>query len=187
MTPEFVEAMTAAFREQKCLHRKYAVKILLHMARVLQSLGTLTDVPIAPGGKITVCGDTHGQYYDLLNIFELNGPPGPDNPYLFNGDYVDRGKQSMETICLLLAYKIKYVPRPHQTQGSPPNPLLRLAPLSCPLSLSTGFTAFPLHPLKTVQPGLEPPVYHNQEAYSKLRANDLWQRPSKEKAEYPFN
>ena len=54
-----------------------------------------------------VCGDIHGKYYDLLRIFEHCGYPGEYN-YLFLGDYVDRGKQSLETICLLLCYKIKY-------------------------------------------------------------------------------
>mmetsp|Transcript_118986 Transcript_118986/g.331967 ORF Transcript_118986/g.331967 Transcript_118986/m.331967 type:complete len:305 (-) Transcript_118986:163-1077(-) len=56
---------------------------------------------------IKVCGDLHGQYHDLLRIFEHGGMP-PESNYLFLGDYVDRGKQSIETITLLLALKVKF-------------------------------------------------------------------------------
>ncbi|QLG73460.1 hypothetical protein HG535_0E05440 [Zygotorulaspora mrakii] len=56
---------------------------------------------------IKVVGDVHGQFNDLMRILKLSGKP-PETNYLFLGDYVDRGKQSLETILLLLCYKIKY-------------------------------------------------------------------------------
>ena len=59
------------------------------------------------GEPIVIVGDLHGQFYDLIHMLEKAGDPADIN-YLFLGDYVDRGKQSLETICLLLAYKIKY-------------------------------------------------------------------------------
>ena len=57
-------------------------------------------------GHFTVCGDTHGQFYDLLNIFVSGGFPSKVNPYLFNGDFVDRGSFSFETVFTLLAIKL---------------------------------------------------------------------------------
>lgn len=64
-----------------------------------------TLIELSPPVKIV--GDVHGQYTDLIRFFEMCGFP-PSANYLFLGDYVDRGKQSLETILLLLCYKIKY-------------------------------------------------------------------------------
>lgn len=56
---------------------------------------------------VKIVGDVHGQYTDLIRMFEMCGFP-PTSNYLFLGDYVDRGKQSLETILLLMCYKLKF-------------------------------------------------------------------------------
>jgi len=80
------------------------VKYLIEKSReIFISQPVLLDLE-AP---LKIVGDIHGQYYDLLRLFEYGGFP-PEANYLFLGDYVDRGPNGLETICLLLAYKIKY-------------------------------------------------------------------------------
>lgn len=90
-------------------------RLLVSCKRYFETHPSLTEILIpseAPENdpsaapRVTVCGDTHGQYYDVLNIFEMNGPPSHNNPYLFNGDFVDRGSFSVEVILIYLMWKI---------------------------------------------------------------------------------
>lgn len=108
MTQEFIDDMTERFKTGKKLHKKYAFQIILAVKDVLMKEPTMVEMHVKDGHKLTVCGDTHGQYFDLLEIFRLNGAPTPDHGYLFNGDFVDRGSWSTEIAFLLYAYKWMY-------------------------------------------------------------------------------
>jgi serine/threonine-protein phosphatase PP1 catalytic subunit len=86
-----------------CLKNAEITAICLAAREVFLSQPALLE--LTP--PVKVVGDVHGQYTDLIRMFEMCGFPPAAN-FLFLGDYVDRGKQSLETILLLLCYKLKY-------------------------------------------------------------------------------
>ncbi|XP_035732450.1 serine/threonine-protein phosphatase 5-like isoform X2 [Vespa mandarinia] len=108
VTLKFMQDLLDWYKKQNKLHRKYAYQILLDVKAWFMAQPSLVDITIPEDSKFTICGDIHGQYYDLLNIFELNGLPSETNPYLFNGDFVDRGSFSVECIFTLFGFKLLY-------------------------------------------------------------------------------
>jgi serine/threonine-protein phosphatase PP1 catalytic subunit len=86
-----------------CLKNSEIAMICSVAREIFLSQPTLLEL----SAPVKIVGDVHGQYTDLIRIFSKCGFP-PASNYLFLGDYVDRGKQSLETILLLLCYKIKF-------------------------------------------------------------------------------
>ena len=75
------------------------VKLLLsEVTKVLRSEQSLLQLSTPTNGNMTVCGDVHGQFVDVEHIFQFGGIPSKENVYIFNGDLVDRGPQSLEIV-----------------------------------------------------------------------------------------
>lgn len=111
VTQEFIDSLIKLFKDGKQIPRKYLFAIVMQAMKLFIEEPSLVDIDLAAkskDAKITVCGDTHGQFYDLLNIFNTNGYPSETHFYLFNGDFVDRGSWSTEIAILFFAYKCLY-------------------------------------------------------------------------------
>lgn len=111
MSQEFISRMVNdVFLQGKYIPKKYAAAIVSHANRLFKKEPTVVELSNInkSGTKISVCGDTHGQFYDVLNIFRKFGKVGPSHTYLFNGDFVDRGSWSCEVALLYYSLKIVY-------------------------------------------------------------------------------
>ena len=89
------------------LTNELSEQTILDLIDKARDLFTSQPVFLELTAPVKIVSDIHGQYKDLLRFLDLARHP-PFSNYLFLGDYVDRGKCSIESICLLFAYKIKY-------------------------------------------------------------------------------
>ncbi|KAK3985973.1 Serine/threonine-protein phosphatase 4 catalytic subunit [Cladorrhinum sp. PSN332] len=90
------------------------VRELCHKAReLLIEEGNVVTV----NAPVTICGDIHGQFHDLMELFRVGGDV-PDTNYLFMGDFVDRGFYSLESFLLLLCLKVRYPDRMTLIRGN---------------------------------------------------------------------
>ena len=110
--------MMSYMQGQKVIHKKFAIMILLRCREIFEKDASLVHITVPEDKEVTVCGDIHGQFYDLLNIFKINGNPSESNPYLFNGDFIDRGSFSVEVVLTLLAWKAAYPRHMFMSRGN---------------------------------------------------------------------
>ncbi|NXG67366.1 PPE1 phosphatase, partial [Hemiprocne comata] len=118
LTIKDANALLHAFRNEQLLHARYVLQLLCETRRVLKEMPNITHLSTSYSKDITVCGDLHGNLDDLLLIFYKNGLPSEQNRYVFNGDFVDRGKNSMEILIILFAFLLIYPNDLHLNRGN---------------------------------------------------------------------
>lgn len=122
LNQNYLKYMIKLFKNDGKLPKKHVFAIITKVYELLKNEQTMTEITlnhskindklnddeIIGGKKLTVVGDTHGQFYDLLNLFKKFGYVSQDHIYLFNGDFVDRGSWSCEVALYLYVLKILY-------------------------------------------------------------------------------
>eukprot|EP00042_Codosiga_hollandica_P053454 m.700203 g.700203 ORF g.700203 m.700203 type:complete len:663 (-) comp58701_c0_seq10:106-2094(-) len=104
----FFHATLEKLQRRECLPHRQFVCVVQACCEVLWAQPNIRAASVARSKRITVVGDLHGSFKDLLIIFQKNGLPSDSNPYIFNGDFVDRGDQALEIITALFLLQILY-------------------------------------------------------------------------------
>ncbi|XP_072040708.1 serine/threonine-protein phosphatase with EF-hands 2-like isoform X3 [Amphiura filiformis] len=118
LTIKMVQELIESFKNGRILHTKYVLQVLSEARKILREKPNINQATTAIAKQITVCGDLHGKLDDLLVIFYKNGLPSPENPYVFNGDFVDRGPFSVETAILLFCCFLLYPNEVYLNRGN---------------------------------------------------------------------
>ena len=108
-----VDAWIATLRKCEIIDENSVKKLCQMAVEILVEESNVQNI----SSPVTICGDIHGQFYDLLELFKVGGDC-PDTNYLFMGDFVDRGFYSVETFLLLLALKVRYPDRMYLIRGN---------------------------------------------------------------------
>jgi len=115
----FVEGLLSMYKEQGKLPMKYAYLMAADTLDLLKAEKSLQRVPVPEASTMTVVGDIHGQFFDFVHMLEqVSGRPSPQNPILFNGDFVDRGPWSVEVLLCLYAFKLQHPSSVHFNRGN---------------------------------------------------------------------
>ncbi|XP_033057447.1 serine/threonine-protein phosphatase with EF-hands 1 isoform X2 [Trachypithecus francoisi] len=136
-----IDLLLEAFKEQQVLHAHYVLEVLFETKKVLKQMPNFTHVQTSPSKELTICGDLHGKLDDLFMIFYKNGLPSESNPYVFNGDFVDRGKYSIEILMILCVSFLVYPNDLHLNRGNHEDFMM---------NLRYGFTKEILHKYKII-------------------------------------
>ncbi|XP_042197165.1 serine/threonine-protein phosphatase with EF-hands 2 [Callorhinchus milii] len=126
LTPAHVTALLEAFKQNQQLHACYVLQLLNEARKHLKKLPNITHISTSYEKEITICGDLHGKLEDLFLVFYKNGLPSPEKVYVFNGDYVDRGKHSIEILLILLTFLLVYPKEVHLNRGNHEDHIMNL-------------------------------------------------------------
>ncbi|XP_010211282.1 PREDICTED: serine/threonine-protein phosphatase with EF-hands 2 [Tinamus guttatus] len=118
LLPDHATALLEAFKQKQQLHARYVLNLLHETRKHLKQLPNISHISTCYSEEVTVCGDLHGQLDDLFLIFYKNGLPSPSKTYVFNGDFVDRGKQSLEILIVLFTFLLVYPNEVHLNRGN---------------------------------------------------------------------
>jgi diadenosine tetraphosphatase ApaH/serine/threonine PP2A family protein phosphatase len=117
MLEEFLNMTPGEVQREMMQNTVFHESLIIDLLRRLVQILTMEDNVLFLQSDITICGDIHGQLYDLFKLFDLSGQV-PETKYLFLGDYVDRGYQSIQTFVYLAYLKVRFPDRIFLLRGN---------------------------------------------------------------------
>nr|CCA19560.1 calcineurinlike phosphoesterase putative [Albugo laibachii Nc14] len=125
LTLRNAQDMIESCQQGKKIKRSIVIRVCKEICGILREEANVVDLSFETASEddikpnqITLLGDLHGQLDDLLFIFRKNGLPSPSNPYIINGDFVDRGDRGVEVCILLYLFKLLYPKAVHINRGN---------------------------------------------------------------------